>query len=84
MDANEIGHRIALLFNPMPDMSGNNLNRLHGEQRRRVEQLAADIVADNDRVREAAENIYHSMSCGEPTDKEFRELGRALGMLTDG
>jgi multidrug resistance efflux pump len=54
MDADEIGRRIALLFNPMPDMSGNNLNRLHGEQRRRVERLAAEIVAERNEWEQAA------------------------------
>lgn len=45
MTEEEICHRIALLFNPMPDMSGNNINRLRGRQRREVENLAHEIVS---------------------------------------
>ena len=44
MGADEIANRIALLFNRMPDMSGRQINRLHGEQRRQVEDLASDIA----------------------------------------
>ncbi|BAU93341.1 hypothetical protein MPPM_4736 [Methylorubrum populi] len=45
MDAREIANRIALLLNPMPDMSGQQINRFHGERRRRIEDLAAEIAA---------------------------------------
>lgn len=43
-DAQEIANRIALLYNPMPDMSGRQINRLHGRQRQLVEDLAKDIA----------------------------------------
>lgn len=48
MDAAEIADRIALLYNPMPDMSGRQINRLHGKQRRLVEDLAKEISAGHD------------------------------------
>lgn len=44
MSAEEIANRIALLWNPMPDMSGRQINRLHGRQRQLVEDLAKDIA----------------------------------------
>ncbi len=53
MDAQEIANRIALLWNPMPVMSGQQIERLRGGQRRLVEDLAAEIAAETERVREA-------------------------------
>lgn len=45
MNAEEIADRIALLINPMPDMSGRQINRFHGTRRRHIEELAAEIAA---------------------------------------
>lgn len=35
------------------------------------------------RLREAAEDVYGPWSCGEPLDREMRELGKALGYKLD-
>lgn len=53
MDAQEIANRIALLWNPMPVMGGQQIERLHGRQRRLVEDLAAEIASETERFREA-------------------------------
>lgn len=83
MTADEIADRIALLFNPMPDMSGRQINRLHGERRRQVEELAAQIVAADDDVREYAEQAYGGWAGGDDISKEMRKLGHALGLTSD-
>lgn len=83
MDAQEIANRIALLINPMPDMSGQQINRFHGERRRRIESLAAEIAAGDDDVREYAEQAYGSWAGGDDISKEMRKLGQALGLTSD-
>lgn len=65
MDADEIAQRIALLFDRQPDMSGKQINRLHGERRRMVEDLAAEIATENARLREALEGMVESLRPGE-------------------
>lgn len=57
MNAIEIEQRIALLFNRQPDISGRQINRLHGEQRRMVEELAAEIMAASAYLRSALQDI---------------------------
>lgn len=79
MDAATIANRIALIFNPQPDMSGQQINRLHGEMRRRVLDLANEIAAGDDDVREYAEQVYAGWAGGDDIGKEMRKLGQALG-----
>lgn len=55
MDAQGIANRIALLWNRQPDMSGNQINRLHGDNRRLVEELARDLAAEIAKERERAD-----------------------------
>lgn len=43
----------------------------------------AELEAENQRLREAAEDVYGPWSCGEPLDREMRELGRVIGMTLD-
>lgn len=45
--------------------------------------LMKEAAGEIDRLREVAENIYSCWACGEPTDKDMRELGRALGFTPD-
>lgn len=83
MDAREIANRIALLINPMPDMSGQQINRFQGEPRRRIEKLAEEIAAGEDDIREYAEQAYGGWAGGDDISKEMRKLGHALGLASD-
>lgn len=73
MDAEEIANRIALLWNPMPDMSGRQINRLHGRQRQLVEDLAKEI-ADESAAMLAAERER----CATVAD----QMGQGAGLAT--
>lgn len=58
MTRDEIENRIACLLHSQPDMSGRQINRIHGERRRQVEDLASDIgahIAKIEADRDAAE-----------------------------
>jgi hypothetical protein len=85
MTAEEIQHRIALLFNPMPDMSGNNINRFHGERRRQIEDLAQEIVdtiAQSQNVPEILSNpdaVHVNMIRGTIAKPSLRQIVHLYG-----
>lgn len=58
MTADEIANRIACIIYPQPDMSGRQVNRLHGGQRRHVEDLARDIAGEISRLREECKSLW--------------------------
>jgi hypothetical protein len=57
MTVAEIADRIAYLMHPQPHMSGRQINRFHGEQRRRIEDVASEIAAEIERLREGLKAI---------------------------